>query len=207
MCWKSDFVRTRYGRRRPFFLAGLPLTMISLPLVGLLPVFIQGDARHTATALAVVIVVNVFMQAVVDINWGSLEPLYADTFRQQQLGRASSIRQIVSQIANFAMVTWVLAWADRSELDPYLFSAGCVGLSLLLMIFVIREQPTGDPQAPARYSPIKHLGILFRSADHARLAFVCASNLVLPAALFLFTPLYVTDTLGLSKTELGRAQA
>ncbi len=206
VCWKSDYINTRFGRRRPFFLVGLPLTIISMLAVGLLPVLITGDARHTIGALAVVVIANIFMQAVVDVNWGSLEPLYADTFNQEQLGRASSIRQIATQSANFLMVTWVLGWADKNELYPYAFAACCVFASLMLMIFVIREKPLTAPPPPARYRPIAHLSLLFRSRDHLKLAFVCGANLVLPAALFLFTPLYVTDTLGLSKGELGLAQ-
>jgi Na+/melibiose symporter-like transporter len=206
VCWKSDYVRTRWGRRRPFFLVGLPLTVVSLLAVGALPLFITGDARHTLAALVLVIAVNVFMQAVVDVNWGSLEPLYADTFRQEQLGRASSIRQIASQAVNLVMVTFVIGWADKNELYPYLFSATCVLFSLALMVWVIREQPTGEPPPPARYSPIAHFGLLTGNRDYTKLAFICAANLVLPAALFLFTPLYVTDTLGLTKSELGRAQ-
>lgn len=206
VCWKSDYVRTRWGRRRPFFLLGLPLTIVSLLGVGLLPFVITGDARHTAAALAVVVTLNVFLQAIVDVNWGSLEPLYADTFRQEQLGRASSIRQIAGQIVNLIMVAYVIGWADLNEIYPYLFSAACVAGAFLLMVFVIREQPAGDPPPPTRYNPAAHLGLLFRNPDYARLAFVCAANLVLPAALFLFTPLYVTDTLGLSKGDLGRAQ-
>ncbi|MDP3072922.1 MAG: MFS transporter [Opitutaceae bacterium] len=206
VCWKSDYLRTRYGRRRPFFLVGLPLTAVGLLFVGLLPVFIQGDARHTLPALLLVVSANVLLQAIVDVNWGSLEPLYADTFRHEQLGRAGSIRQIASQLVNLAMVSYVIGWADTNELYPYLFSIAGVLFSLALMIWVIREQPAGDPPPPERYSPLKHLGLLVANRDYTKLAFICAANLVLPAALFLFTPLYVTDTLGLTKGELGRAQ-
>ena len=204
--WKSDYVRTRWGRRRPFFLIGLPLTIVSLLGVGLLPFIITGDARHTVAALVLVVTLNVLLQAIVDMNWGSLEPLYADTFRQEQLGRASSIRQIAGQVVNLVMVAYVIGWADLNEIYPYLFSAACVAGAFLLMVFVIREQLAGEPPPPTRYNPIAHLGLLFRNNDYARLAFVCASNLVLPATFFLFTSLYVTDTLGLSKVDLGRAQ-
>lgn len=206
VCWKSDYVRSRWGRRRPFFLFGLPLTILFLLAVGALPLLITGDARHTMATLALVITVNVLLQAVVDVNWGSLEPLYADTFRQEQLGRASSIRQIATQSVNLVMVYFVLGWADLNEIYPYLFSALCVLGAFLLMAFVIREQPAGAPPPVTRYSPVEHLGLL-RQSDHAKLAFVCAANLVLPATFFLFTSLYVTDTLGLTKAELGRSQA
>lgn len=206
VCWKSDYVRTRWGRRRPFFLLGLPLTILGLLAVGALPLFITGDARHTLSALVVVVVVNVVLQAIVDVNWGSLEPLYADTFRQEQLGRASSLRQIAGQIVNLVMVYYVIGWADLNEIYPYLFSAICVLGAFLLMVFVIREQPAGPPPPRTRYSPVNHLGLLARNRDYARLAFICAANLVLPATFYLFNSLYVTDTLGLSASELGRSQ-
>jgi len=206
VCWKSDYVRTRWGRRRPFFLFGLPLTILGLLGVGALPLFITGDARHTLAALVVVVTVNVFLQAIVDVNWGSLEPLYADTFRQEQLGRASSLRQIAGQLVNLVMVYYVIGWADLNEIYPYLFSAICVLGAFLLMAFVIREQPAGEPPPPARYNPVAHFRLLTGNRDYAKLAFICAANLVLPATFFLFNSLYVTDTLGLSKVDLGRSQ-
>lgn len=206
VCWKSDYVRTRWGRRRPFFLFGLPLTILGLLAVGALPLIITGDARHTLAALVVVVTVNVFLQAIVDVNWGSLEPLYADTFRQEQLGRASSLRQIAGQLVNLVMVYYVIGWADLNEIYPYLFSALCVLGAFVLMAFVIREQPAGEPPAPARYNPVAHFRLLTGNRDYAKLAFICAANLVLPATFFLFNSLYVTDTLGLSKVDLGRSQ-
>lgn len=206
VCWKSDQVRTKYGRRRPFFLVGLPLTIGFLLAIGLLPRLIEGDARHTLPALILVFIINIAMQAVVDVNWGSLEPLYADTFNQEQLGRAGSFRQIAAQSANFVMVTWVIGWAEIDEIFPYLFAATCVAVSFALMVFVIRERPLEDPPQQERYQPLAHLQLIFRSRDHLKLAFVCGANLAIPAALFLFTPLYVTDTLGLSTAELGLAQ-
>src|ERR1019366_5163655 len=105
-CWRSDFIQTRFGRRRPFLLIGLPAGALALLGVGLLPFLIQsGAARHTVLALAAVLLINSLLQIAVDLNWGVLEPLYADTFRQEQLGRASSIRQIGSKLLNLFMVS------------------------------------------------------------------------------------------------------
>lgn len=206
VCWKSDFVDTRFGRRRPFFIVGLPLTIVLLLLVGSLPFLIEGDARHTWATLFIVLVVNVALQAVADVNWGTLEPLYGDMFRQEQLGRAGSVRQIFAQSFNFLMVTFVIGWADLNELYPYLYSCGCLLIAFFVVLFVVKEQPFDAPKSKERYSPVKHLGLLVRDSNFTKLAFVCASNLALPATLFLFMPLFVTDTLGLSKGELGRAQ-
>jgi len=206
-CWKSDYVQTRFGRRRPFLLIGLPAGALALLGVGLMPFLISSDAaRHTVLALGAVLLINSLLQVAVDLNWGVLEPLYADTFRQEQLGRASSIRQITSKLLTLFMVTWVIGWADFNELLPYLFGAGAMLLAFALIGTSFRETPVELAPQPHDYSLFKHLGKIFSSADFIRLAIVCTGNLALPAALSLLTPLYVTETLGLSMSALGRVQ-
>lgn len=206
-CWKSDFVSTRFGRRRPFLLLGLPAGALALLGVGLMPFLIPSDAaRHTVLALGAVLLINSLLQVAVDLNWGVLEPLYADTFRQEQLGRASSIRQIASKLLTLFMVTFVIGWADFNEFLPYLFGAGVMLLAFALIGTSFRETPVEVPPAPRDYSLFKHLGKIFSSGDFVRLAIVCTGNLALPAALSLLTPLYVTETLGLSMSALGRVQ-
>lgn len=206
-CWKSDFVRTRFGRRRPFLLIGLPAGALALLCVGLLPFLIQSDAaRHTVVALSVVLLINSLLQIAVDLNWGVLEPLYADTFRQDQLGRASSMRQIASKLLTLFMVWYVIGWADFNELYPYLFGAGVMLLAFALVATSFRETPLELPPPQKDYSLFRNLGKIFGNADLVKLAIVCTGNLALPAALSLLTPLYVTETLGLSMSALGTVQ-
>ncbi|MBI2498581.1 MAG: MFS transporter [Opitutae bacterium] len=206
-CWRSDFVQTRFGRRRPFLLIGLPAGALALLGVGLMPFLIQSDAaRHTVLALAAVLLINSLLQIAVDLNWGVLEPLYADTFRQEQLGRASSIRQIASKLLTLFMVSFVIGWADFNELYPYLFGAGVMLLAFALVATSFRETPVELPPAQTGYNLFTHIGKLLGNADLVKVAIVCTGNLALPAALSLLTPLYVTETLGLSMTALGTVQ-
>lgn len=206
-CWRSDFVQTRFGRRRPFLLIGLPAGALALLGVGLMPFLIQSDAaRHTILALAAVLLINSLLQIAVDLNWGVLEPLYADTFRQEQLGRASSIRQIASKVLTLFMVSFVIGWADFNELYPYVFGAGVMLLAFALVATSFRETPVELPPAQKDYNLFKHIGKVLGNPDLVKVAIVCTGNLALPAALSLLTPLYVTETLGLSMTALGTVQ-
>lgn len=207
-CWKSDFVRSRFGRRRPFLLVGLPGVALGLLGVGFLPRIIPSEAaRHTALALGILLLLNCLLQVAVDLNWGVLEPLYADSFPQRQLGRASSIRQVGSKLLTLVMVIFVIGWADRDELLPYLFGAGTFLIAFLITVGGVRERPAaGSEAARPRYSLRSNLGEILRNRDYRKLGIVCTANLALPAALSLLTPLYVTETLGLSMSALGRVQ-
>ncbi|MGC4111449.1 MAG: MFS transporter [Nocardioides sp.] len=207
--WKSDVIRTRFGRRRPFLLIGLPTAALAMLALGAMPFLIEGDsARHTVLALAAVLLINSLVQVAVDLNWGVLEPLYADTFRQEQLGRASSLRQMGSKLLTLFMMTFVIGWMDVNELYPYLFAAAVTFGAFLLITFGFKETPvdTSPPEQRASYSLFRHLGKVLANRDLLRVAIVCTGNLALPAALSLLTPLYVTETLGLSMSALGRVQ-
>jgi Na+/melibiose symporter-like transporter len=205
--WRSDFVRTRFGRRRPFLLVGLPCTAFALLALGLMPVLVRSDsARHSLLALAGIFLINAILQIAVDLNWGVLEPLYADSFRQQELGRASSIRQVASNLLVLFMVTFVIGWADVNELYPYLFGAGAYLVAFGIARTAIKERPTDLVPPSSRYHLGRHLGLILRSRDLLKLAVVCTANLALPAAISLLMPLYVTETLGLSMGALGSTQ-
>lgn len=206
-CWKSDFVQTRFGRRRPFLFIGLPTAALGLLGVGLMPAIISSPAaRHTMLALGALLLINSLLQVGVDLNWGVLEPLYADTFRQEQLGRASSIRQMASKLLGLFMVSFVVGWADFNEFLPYLFGAVAMLLAFALIAFGFRETPAEPSQPSQDYSLLRNLGRVLCQPDLAKVAIVCTGNLALPAALSLLTPLYVTETLGLSMSALGTVQ-
>ena len=205
--WRSDFVHTRWGRRRPFLLIGLLGTALALLVLGMMPVFIRDEtSRHALFALAGIFLVNAILQVAVDLNWGVLEPLYADTFPQQLLGRASSIRQVASNLLVLFMVTFVIGWADANELYPYLFGAGIYLVAFGVAGAGLRERRADLAPPSARYSLGRNLRSILRDRDLIKLAVVCTANLALPAAISLLMPLFVTETLGLSMGALGSVQ-
>lgn len=207
VAWKSDRIHTRWGRRRPFLILGLPGTCLALLLLGVMPFLFEGDSRHALPTLILLLVANVGLQFFQDVNWGSQEPLYADTFRHQVLGRAVAIRSYTIQFVYFFMNYFAMKWADTHEFIPYACAAGLVLMSFAMVVTVIKEREFPPPQRVERYNPLAHLGLLFRNADYFKVSLIGAFGLMLPAAFYLFHPLFVTRTLGLTKSQLGEALA
>lgn len=206
VAWKSDRVHTRFGRRRPFFLLGIPIELFSLLLLGAMPYVFQGEARHGAMAIALLVLMNVLLQAFQDVNMGAQEPLYADTFKFGLLGRASALRGFIAQVFNVSFSYGAMKLSEIQEIYPYLFCAFFLTVSFLIMVFIIREDPRPPDNVRERYNPLKHLGML-RNPDIAKVSVIGALGLMLPAAFWLFTSLFVTRTLGISKGDMGKATA
>lgn len=207
VAWKSDRIRTRWGRRRPFLILGLPGTCLALLLLGVMPFIFEGESRHALPTLILLLIANVGLQFFQDVNWGSQEPLYADTFRHQVLGRAVAIRSYAIQFVYLFMNYFAMKWADTNELIPYLCAAGLVIMSFVMVMWVIKEREFPPPENVKRYNPLAHLGLLFRNSDYLKVSLIGAFGLMLPAAFYLFHPLFVTRTLGLTKSQLGEALA
>jgi len=205
VAYKSDRM-TRFGRRRPYLAAGLSLTACFLLLLGAFPAIFTGESRHLTSTLVLLFGVNVCLQVCQDINFGSETPLYPDTFSRNMLGRAFSFRTTITALMTLFMLNFAMRWADRNEFYPYLCAAGSLGVSLAIVLFIIRENPSVNTNRPReRYNPIRHLKLFRENSDYVKVAIIAAAGLMLEAAFAVFHPLFVTETLGFSKTDFGRA--
>jgi len=208
VAWKSDQVRTRFGRRKPFLLLGMSGTLICVPLLGLMPTFFQGSARHAITAILALMALNLFLQAFQDVNWGAESPLYADSFDQDKLGRATAFRAAGTQGMFLVMSGLIMPLADRDEIYPYLASVFLILMSLLIVIFVVREPPAPRcSEVIGTYRPLAHASLLLRRPAVLKVAIVYSLTLTMPISFNLFLPLVATETLGLSKGAYGIAIA
>lgn len=205
IAWKSDHVQTRFGRRRPFFLVSIPLTIVSLLIVGAFPMLVPESLRYSLPIFMTFIGFNILLQAVQDVNWGAQPALYADMFPQSLLGRAVSIRHYIGTGIGFVMTLIAMRLADRNLIYPYLFSCGFMVISYIVVVFGIKEKPMETPLVKERYSPFKHLSML-RNIDFAKLAVVGAILLTVTASYNLFLSLFVTRTLGFSNEQFGDAR-
>lgn len=201
--WKSDRVRTRFGRRRFFLLIGIPGTLVSLLVVGAFPHFVPPEHQHSAMVLGLFFVANIALQAFVDMNWGSHEPLYADTFKHRVLGRAVAFRSWAINLVTLFMSGFALKLADRHEYLVYLCSAGLLLVSLAVVVFIVREGE--QPVAPRDeiYNPLSHFGLIFRNRDYAKISAIGALGIMGNAAFMLYLSLLATRTLGLSRADFG----
>lgn len=206
VAWKSDRMQTRFGRRRPFMIAGFSMMLISVLGLMAMVQLITGDARHTLWALAIMILLNVLMQCFQDVAQGSFEPLMGDTFKQEKLGRALATRNYFAMIAGFSLSYWAIKKADTMPWLPYLVTSAWLTLSIAIIVFVVRERPMAQAAEPQRmYNPIRHLGLLFSNMAYLRVAVIAALGLVLPASFILYNSLYVTQQLGMKMSDLAAA--
>jgi len=102
VAWKSDRLRTRWGRRKPFIVAGLLLlvpALVALPL---------------ATSLWTLIPVILLYQFAVDFGFtGPWSPLYYEIVPPPQRGRAVAINRLMSVIARLSSTFCSLAGSTK----------------------------------------------------------------------------------------------
>lgn len=200
--WKTDTYRSSRGRRRPFLLAAWPATFISVALLGALPFLVPPEYHRTVFVVAVLFVVNLVMQACLDLCYGSGDPMYGDTFTTGNLGRANGVRLIITSVIGVLMTFLFVPLADRHEFWPYLGAMIFVALSWAVAQFAVRENIPPDLPPPSRYHPFKPLAEL-RHPQTRNVAIVASAVLVSHALTEMLHALFVTETLGFSKTVLG----
>lgn len=204
--WKSDRHRSNLGRRRPFLLMSWPATLLCVGLLGALPILVP-EAYHRTTAVVVVLfAVNLGMQAFLDVCFGSADPLYGDLFNSSELGRANGIRMIVCNVIVFVMTAFFIPLADIHEFYPYLSAIGFLSISTLIAAFWLREKIPDRLPEPQRYNPLKPLREL-ADPQTRNVAVVSSAVLVSLGVTEMLHALFVTETLGLSKTVLGLTTA
>jgi MFS family permease len=204
--FKSDRHLSAGGRRRPYLLVAWPATLVSVALLGLLPVIVPAEYHRTTMVVGVLFLVNLGMQAFLDMCYGSGDPMYGDTFVSGNLGRANAVRMIINSTISIAMTYFFVSLADRNEMYPYLGAMLFVAISWGVTAFFIKETiPTRLPAAE-RYNLLKPLAEL-RTPQTRNVAIVGSAVLVALALTEMFHALFVTETLGFTKAEMGQSIA
>ena len=200
--WKSDGHKSARGRRRPFLLFAWPAVFASVALLGALPFVVAEEYHTTLAVLALFFIANLVMQACLDMCYGSGDPMYGDTFTAQNLGRANGVRVIVGSTVGVVMTSVFVPLADQHEFWPYLGAMIFVGASWCVARFFIRENVPPAVPSRGRYDPLKPLAEL-RDPQTRNIAIVASAVLVSLALTEMLHSLFVTETLGFSKTDLG----
>jgi Na+/melibiose symporter-like transporter len=161
----SDRTRTPIGKRRPFILAGIPVTATSLAILSTHPPFWM--------MLGVLTVAAFFL-------WVALDPynaLITDLFPPQQRGRVGGILGLAQMLGAFTFLLFALAYWDKNVQLPVLGTIRGeslvfgVTITVLLLsfgftFFTVKEPPpaeqeVGTRRAP-RANPIAYVRDLFR---------------------------------------------
>ncbi|WP_127532632.1 MFS transporter [Paenibacillus kobensis] len=117
----SDRTRTKYGRRKPWIVAAIPLFMLTLAMVFYVPSGLQGYSLFVWLLIALVL-----FEAVTTVLWVNYGALFPELFRgDRQRAKASAVQQ------GFQIVAILIG----SSLTPILFDA--IGFSSMSIVYAV----------------------------------------------------------------------
>jgi maltose/moltooligosaccharide transporter len=145
----SDRTRSRFGRRKPYLLGGVPVAAAALLVLSLRP--------QVWVAIAVLVVMTTSLA----VAYGPYLALLADLVASELRGRVGGLQAAANMLGQMTML-WVAAqfWSDHEAL---VFGIGAVGLVVAFSVtfFGVREPPIHDSPAPIRIAPMQYVrGIL-----------------------------------------------
>lgn len=142
----SDNTRTRWGRRRPWLLTGLPFYVAFLVLTYAVPeAFRQGDALFWYALLIILLFETAF--TVMAVNYTALFPELFQGFRERT--RASAFYQgfsLSGELVGFALTP--IIYAQFGFVPMAVFFAAIAGITLLIGIGRSSEDPRAQEALP-----------------------------------------------------------
>ena len=142
----SDNTRTRWGRRRPWLLTGLPFFVAFLVLTYAVPeAFRQGDALFWYALLIILLFETAF--TVMAVNYTALFPELFQGFRERT--RASAFYQgfsLSGELVGFALTP--IIYAQFGFVPMAVFFAAIAGITLLIGIGRSSEDPRAQEALP-----------------------------------------------------------
>jgi Na+/melibiose symporter-like transporter len=142
----SDRTRTRLGRRRPFFLVGVPLMALALLILGLHPPF--------AVMIAVVPIAGFFLF----IAFDPYLAMMADMTPPEQRGQVGGYLAVAAMLGTILINLVAMFLWTKHEFAVFLFAAGGLVITFGITFVTVREppHPIAAPQIPR--NPLRYLG-------------------------------------------------
>jgi MFS family permease len=160
----SDRTRTRIGRRKPYFIAGVALTAASLLYLAGFPPLVP--------MLAVLAVNAFFLNVAVDPYMA----LLADIVPERQRGRIGAVLSIFNMLGQIvATLLGVFLWDRSPELVFVLVSVVLVISWAITTVGVKEPEAPPRPTGPVRFAPIGYLRGL--AAERELVKYVLAASL------------------------------
>jgi len=190
----SDNTRTRWGRRKPWLLTGLPFYVGTLVLVYAVPKpFLQGNALFWYA-----LVIFFLFEAAYTIIWVNYSALFPELFQSfQERARASSTYQglgMFGELVGFSIPPLIYA---RFGFVPMAISfAGVAGIALLLAIIRNTEDPNAQKAPPLDLKSA--FGEVLKDRPFLLFTIAVTFLMFITAAYTLATPFWVKYTLGAS---------
>jgi len=146
----SDRCTSRFGRRRPYILAGALLDCLFLAAIAL-------SWNYWALLIGVLLI-----QFSSNISHGPLQGLIPDLVPEDQRGRASAVKAILELLPIILVGLTIARLVGAGQLDWAIFATGAALLVVTLVtVFSVRETPLREkPETPFWPSMLRVLGML-----------------------------------------------
>lgn len=144
----SDSTRTRWGRRRPWLVATLPLYALFFVLVFAPPEAFQGESLFVWFTLALIL-----YETTAAVQWTNYGALFPEIFRgDAQRAQASAIQQgyqIVGILIGAAVTPLVFAAFGFQRMA--LLFAVVYAILIVILILTVRESAEGQQKPPLKF--------------------------------------------------------
>lgn len=204
--WKSDRIWTRWGRRRPFLLAGWSVMALALVAAPLSP------SLWVLTALVIL------WQFGMDFGYsGPWSPLFYEVVPMHQRGRAVVIKRLMTVLAQLFFNYVLIGQFDRiydldlglgsfrvtGEQTIYWVTAGLVGAAVMHLLLNVHETAPRHPPQPERFRPAAYVRETLATRQFVMIYVLMFASVAMNTGLAQLAPLLITEQFGYSKQALG----
>lgn len=160
----SDRSTHRWGRRRPFILAGTLLNLVFLVIVAASPLFADSaldaaarPALGVGGAYLVLLTGIVLLQVSSNIGQGALQGLIPDRVPEDQRGRSSGVKSVMELLPIFlVLVMGPLVDAGRVDVAIGIVMASFV-VTMLITVLAVHEEPLKEKPRGSIGEPVARL--------------------------------------------------
>jgi len=221
--FRSDNVRTRWGRRIPFLLAMTPCVVATLVAIAYAPeiaAFLQArgwqilglerilsNNPSMGTLMLVMTVGVVFFQIFNYIMAPVFYYLFIDVVPDAYMGRFMALFRIVATLATFIFHTYIFPHALSHTKEIYIGAALLYGVGFMIMSLNVREGTYPPPAHDLRMSPWAQVKVYIRECySHKHYWFFYLRNtcIMVGGATDMFLVYYFIKALNVSLTDVGR---
>lgn len=189
----SDRCASRWGRRRPFIVAGTLLGVVIIAAIGTLA------NRTGVEAYWLLFMLAIMLQIASNIAQGAQQGLIPDLVPEDQRGRFSGFKALFELPLPLLLVSIVIApmLADWRVSQALLVVIAVLAGSMLITLLV-REVPLAEAQPPVRWADIRRLTLMTALFTAAILGFGSVTKAIMKTTVITLEPAQQVVVLGVA---------
>ena len=220
VAFRSDRLRTRFGRRRPILFVVTPLVTLFLVLIAYAPELGRWAVQHVlfqrfgfSPASASILVLAIFLVLFQLFNT-CMSPIYyylfVDVVPDRVLGRFMACFRIIGMLAGYLFNAHIYGHAMTHTRQIYIGAAVFYFIGFMSMCLMVREGEYPPPQNQHRMGLIEAIRLYFRecfSNRHYLLYYARNASSVIAGLCSIYTIFLLRDSLGISLDFIGKVAA